>query len=328
MQEAIDLRATPSAEASSPSEKIEGKNATLTQIIARAEGLSPLPTAVVHPVDSNSLAGALEAAEHGIIKPWLIGPRRRIQAAADALGVSLRAHRVVDVEHSHAAADEAVRLASSGRVHALMKGALETSELLKAVLDPASRLRTERRISHIFVMSVPNYHKLLLITDAAINIQPDLHHKADIVNNAIDCARALGIDLPRIAILAAVEKVHASMPSTIHAAALCKMVDRRQIQPCLIDGPLAFDNAISLKAARSKNIESAVAGDVDVLVVPDFEAGNILAKQLQYLAGATGAGIVMGCRIPIILTSRADGAVERLASCAVAACVAQSQGRI
>lgn len=285
-------------------------------------------TAVVHPVDALSLAGALQAAEQGIIEPWLVGPQSRIRAAAEAADLDIRGLRLIDSEHSHAAAAEAVRLVRAGEVHALMKGGLATGELLAAVTDRQLGLRTERRLSHIFVLDVPSYHKPLLVTDAAINIAPGLAEKADILQNAFDCAHALGIAEPRAAILCAVEKVMANMPATLDAAALCKMVERGQISGGIADGPLAFDNAISRQAAEAKGIRSTVAGEVDILLAPDLEAGNILSKQLQYLAGATAAGIVMGARVPIILTSRADGSLERLASSAVALLVARYMGRL
>ncbi|ODC02537.1 phosphate acetyltransferase [Terasakiispira papahanaumokuakeensis] len=289
---------------------------------------NPPPTAVVHPVDFNSLDGALEAGEEGLIEPLLIGPRNKIEAVAEEGGLSLKGVTIIDVEHSHAAAEEAVRLARCGEVHALMKGSLGTSELLGAVVDRQKGLRTERRLSHVFVLDVPSYHKPLLVSDAAINIAPDLMAKKDILQNVIDCAQALGVSQPKAALLSAVEKVKANMQSTLDAAALCKMVDRHQITGAIVDGPLAFDNAISLEAAKAKGIDSPIPGDADILLVPDLESGNILAKQLQYLAGASAAGIVMGARVPLVLTSRAAKPLERLSSCAVAVLVAHQMGRL
>jgi phosphate acetyltransferase len=255
----------------------------------------------------------------------LVGPEEKIRAVARSEGVDLGPYRVVPVPHSHAAAEEAVELARSGEVEALMKGSLHTDELLGAVVPPAAGMRTSRRISHVFVMDVPSYPRMLLVTDAAINIAPGLEEKADIVRNAIDLAYVLGIEQPKVAILAAVETVTSKMPSTLEAAALCKMADRGQIAGGLLDGPLAFDNAISAEAARTKKIVSPVAGQADILLVPDLEAGNILAKQLTYMAGAEGAGIVLGARVPIVLTSRADSVRTRLASTAVMALVAHAR---
>ncbi|MEZ5670679.1 MAG: bifunctional enoyl-CoA hydratase/phosphate acetyltransferase [Alphaproteobacteria bacterium] len=275
-------------------------------------------TAVVHPCDQASLVGALEAASEGLIVPVLVGPRARIAAAAAEAGRTLGDVEIVDAPHSHAAAAQAVALVRAGKAAALMKGALHTDEVMGAVVDHDLGLRTERRMSHIFVMDVPSYPKPLLISDAAINVAPDLDQKRDIVQNAIDLAHALGIDAPKVAILSAVETVYAKVGSTIEAAALCKMADRGQITGGLLDGPLAFDNAISKRAAAAKGIVSDVAGDADILIVPDLEAGNMLAKQLVYLAGAEAAGIVLGARVPIVLTSRADGTLARLASCALA----------
>ncbi|MDX5300086.1 MAG: bifunctional enoyl-CoA hydratase/phosphate acetyltransferase [Gammaproteobacteria bacterium] len=299
----------------------------LNALLNEARGRSPLPVAVVHPVDLVSLQGALEAAKEGLIDPWLVGPQARMAQAAAEAGLDLSSYRVIDTEHSHASAARAVQLVQEGKVRGLMKGSLATAELLAAVMNKEAGLRTERRLSHVFVMEMPNYHKLLLITDAAINIQPDLNQKRDIVQNAIDCARALGIRMPKVAILAAVEKVNPQMPATLDAAALCKMAERGQITGGILDGPLAFDNAISLQAAVTKHIDSPVAGDVDILVAPNLEAGNLLAKQLQYLAGARAGGVVMGARVPIILTSRADGLLERLAATAIAVRLARYQAQ-
>jgi phosphate acetyltransferase/phosphate butyryltransferase len=291
--------------------------------LAMAQGLAPLRTAVVHPVDAASLLGAVEAARAGLIVPVLVGPEARIRAAAEHAGLDLAPYEIVSTEHSHAAAQTAVALARAAKVEALMKGALHTDELLHAVLDRALGLRTARRVSHMFVIDTPGYPKPLFVTDAAINLYPSLADKRDIVQNAIDLAHALGLAEPRVAILSAVETVTETIRSTIDAAALCKMADRGQISGGLLDGPLAFDNAISIEAAATKGIISRVAGQADILVVPDVEAGNMLAKQLEYLAGAEIAGVVLGARVPIVLTSRADKTPARLASCAIALLMAR-----
>lgn len=285
----------------------------------RAAQGDPVPTAVVHPVDRRSLGGALAAAEAGFIAPILVGPRARIEAAGPDIGD----HRIVDVPHSHAAAARAVELVHQGEAGALMKGALHTDEMLAEVIARDTGIRTERRISHVFVMRTPAYAKPLLITDAAINVMPDLLAKRDIVQNAIDLARAIGIAVPKVAILSATEEVNPRLPSTIDAAALCKMADRGQIEGGLLDGPLAFDIAVSPDAVAAKNLTSEVAGDADILVVPDLVAGNMLAKQLDYLGGADAFGIALGAQVPIILTSRADGVEERKISAALAKLVAE-----
>ena len=287
-------------------------------LINATTDLAPIRMAVVHPCDVLSLSGALEAERKKLIVPLLIGPAAKIRAASIEAGESIEGIEIIDVPHSHAAAQKAVALVRSGFADALMKGKLHTDELLDAVIDHNLGLRTERRISHIFAMDVPLYPKPLLITDAAINIYPDLNDKRDIVQNAIDLAHALGINLPKVAILSAVETVNPKIKSTLDAAALCKMADRDQITGGVLDGPLAFDNAISKSAAVAKGIRSEVAGDPDILVVPDLEAGNMVAKQLTYLAGAESAGIALGARVPIVLTSRADGIQSRLTSCALA----------
>lgn len=294
-------------------------------LLAQGQGLSAVRCAVVHPCDAQALSGALDAAEHGLIIPVLIGPLTRMQATAEAAGRSLQGVECVDVPHSHAAAAEAVRRAVSGDVEILMKGSLHTDELLHEVVQQPG-LRTARRMSHVFRFDVPLYPKPLWVTDAVLNIAPGLRAKVDIAQNAIDLARTMGVEQPKVAVLAAVETVNPDMPSTIDAAALCKMADRGQIQGGLIDGPLAFDNAISAHAAEIKHIQSRVAGDADILLVPDLEAGNILAKQLEYLAGASGAGLVVGSRVPIALTSRADSAMTRTAS-ALLALVAAHRAR-
>ena len=304
------------------------QNNQLEFFIEQARHAKPIRTVVVHPVDGNGLGGALEAAEQGLIEPTLVGPKAKIEAAAEELNADIKAFRLIDTEHSHEAAEVACQLIQQCEGDSLMKGSLGSSELLSAVLDKRSGLRTERRLSHIFVFDVPSYHKPLIITDAAINIVPDLMTKRDIVQNAIDFAHALGNENPKVAVLAAVEKVKANMQSTLDAAALCKMADRGQITGGIIDGPLAFDNAISRQAAIDKHINSPVSGEADILVAPDLEAGNMIAKQLIYLAGAKSAGIAVGARVPIILTSRADGVVARLASCALASYMVHHRRKI
>lgn len=299
-------------EAAPPCDKI------LESIVAQAKRLPPIRAGVVHPCDSLSLEGALAARDQQLIVPVLIGPRAKIEAVAHTIGASLADVEIVDAPHSHAAAEQAVDLVRRGKLFALMKGSLHTDEVMAAVVRKDNGLRTERRISHVFVLDAPSYCKPLFVTDAAINIYPSLDDKRDIVQNAIDLAHALGIERPKVAILSAVETVDAKIISTIDAAALCKMADRGQITGALLDGPLAFDNAISPEAAKSKNIVSPVAGDADILVAPDLEAGNILAKQLVFLAGAEDAGLVLGARVPIILTSRADDIRSRVASSALA----------
>jgi phosphate acetyltransferase len=297
-------------------------NDSFGHLLKRCEGLQPVTCAIVHPCDSDSLLGPIEAARRGIITPVLVGPEAKIRAVAAAENVDLSAYRIVPTEHSHASAAQAVALARSGEVEALMKGSLHTDELMGAVVASATGLRTERRVSHVFALDVPAYPRPLFVTDAAINIVPDLETKAQIVQNAIDLAHVLGIAEPKVAILAAVETVNPKMQSTLDAAALCKMADRGQIVGGLLDGPLAFDNAISEEAARTKHIASPVAGRADILLVPDLEAGNMVAKELQYLAGADSAGIVLGTRVPVILTSRADNVRGRLASTALMVLVA------
>jgi len=295
------------------------------EMLARAQALDPMTTAVVHPCDKPSLEGALQARDLGVLAPILVGPEVRIRTVAQESDLDITGLEIVDTPHSHAAAEAAVDLVRTGEARALMKGALHTDEVMSAVVSKTGGLRTERRMSHVYVMDVPTYPKPLIITDAAINIAPDLETKADIVQNAIDLARAIGIDVPKVAILSAVETVNARMQSTIDAAALCKMADRGQITDGLLDGPLAFDNAISMRAVATKSIVSPVAGQADILVAPDLEAGNMIAKQLMYLAGAEAAGVVLGARVPIILTSRADDAKTRIASAAVAALYSAAQ---
>jgi phosphate acetyltransferase len=286
-------------------------------LIRRCRQLPPVRTAVVHPCDETSLSAAVEAAALGLIEPILVGPSARIRALADALSLDIGTLELVDTPHSHASAAKAVEIVRAGKVDALMKGSLHTDELMAEVLRTDTGIRTARRVSHVFVMDVPMYPKPLLITDAAINISPTLEDKVDIVQNAIDLAHALGIATPKVAVLSAVETVTSKLPSTIDAAALCKMAERGQIRGGLVDGPLAFDNAVSREAAAMKEIKSDVAGDADILLVPDLEAGNMLAKELTFLANADAAGIVLGARVPIILTSRADNMRARMASCAI-----------
>ena len=288
------------------------------RLIAAAQRVPAMSALVVHPCDEPSLRGALEAAELGLIVPILVGPARKIQAVAREHGLDIGKVELVDVPHSDAAAAKAVELIRAGRGELLMKGSLHTDELMRAVTSSATGLRTARRISHVFIMDVPTYAETLFITDAAINIFPDLDAKHDIVQNAIDLFTAVGLGEPRVAILSAVETVTAKIPSTIDAAALCKMADRGQITGGVLDGPLAFDNAIDPGAARIKGIHSPVAGRAQILVVPDLEAGNMLAKNLVYLSKADSAGLVLGARVPIVLTSRADSVRSRMASCAAA----------
>ena len=301
-----------------PEVHLHEHGARFNDLIAATKPHSPVPTAVVHPCDALSLEGALSAADQGMIVPILVGPEAKIKAVADAAERDLTGIEIVDVPHSHAAAEKAVALARAGKVNMLMKGKLHTDELLEPVVHRETGLRTERRISHVFALDVPTYPKPLFISDAAINIFPDLAAKRDIVQNAIDLGQALGIACPKVALLSAVETVTPSIPSTVDASALCKMADRGQITGGLLDGPLAFDNAVSRAAAEAKGIQSEVAGDADILIVPDLESGNMIAKQLIYLAGAEAAGVVLGARIPIVLTSRADGLMSRMASAAIA----------
>jgi phosphate acetyltransferase len=295
------------------------------QLLARCRTLDPVPTAVAHPCEQTALAGAIEAGDLGLIVPILVGPVAKIQDIAAQHGINLGHTRIVDAPHSHGAAAKAVELVRQGQAEILMKGSLHSDELLGAVVAKDTGLRTARRVSHVFIMDVPTYHKVLTVTDAAINIAPTLEDKAHIVQNAIDLLVSLGVTTPKVAILAAVETVNSRMTATIDAAALCKMAGRGQITGGVLDGPLAFDNAISTEAARIKGITSDVAGDPDILLAPDLEAGNILAKQLSFLANADSAGLVLGARVPIILTSRADSVRSRIASCAVAVLAAHAR---
>ncbi|HEX4555034.1 MAG TPA: phosphate acetyltransferase [Xanthobacteraceae bacterium] len=303
-------------------------HAKYERLIARAKQVPAAKTIVVHPCDETSLRGAIEAAELGIIIPLLVGPRAKIAAVAGASGLDIGRFEIVEATHSEEAAAKAVQLIHEAKGELLMKGSLHTDELMRAVTSSKTGLRTARRISHVFVMDVPTYAETLFITDAAINIFPDLDAKRDIVQNAIDLWTQVGLGTPRVAILSAVETVTSLIPSTIEAAALCKMADRGQITGGLLDGPLAFDNAIDPEAARIKGIKSEVAGRAQILLVPDLEAGNMLAKNLSFMAKADAAGIVLGARVPVILTSRADTVRTRMASCAVAVLYADARRRI
>ncbi|MGE5510905.1 MAG: phosphate acetyltransferase [Bacteroidota bacterium] len=301
------------------------EHAKYERLTAATKGMQRLATAVAYPCDESSLRGALEAAEAGFIAPILVGPQDKIGSLAQSLNLDISAARIVDAPDSQAAAEKAVAIVRAGEAELLMKGSLHSDELLAAVTRRDTGLRTGRRISHVFVMDVPTHAQTLFITDAAVNIAPDLIAKRDIIQNAIDLYAGLGLGTPKVAILSAVETINPSIPSTIEAAALCKMAERGQITGGELDGPLAFDNAISPEAARIKGIKSAVAGHAQILVVPDLEAGNMLAKNLTFLAGADAAGIVLGARVPIILTSRADNVRTRMASCAVAMLLAHSR---
>ncbi|WP_371195957.1 bifunctional enoyl-CoA hydratase/phosphate acetyltransferase [Glaciecola sp. SC05] len=301
-----------------PEVHLHEQGAHYKRLLASTQDIPPIRVAVVHPCDELSLMGALEAKRHGVIEPILVGPKAKIMAVAEKAACNLDGITIIDAQHSHAAAAIAVEQVRANHADAIMKGKLHTDELMEAVVNKTKGLRTERRMSHVFALDVPTYHKPLFISDAAINIAPDLNTKRDIVQNAIELLHALGIEAPKVAILSAVETVNPKMQSTMDAASLCKMADRKQITGGIIDGPLAFDNAISKAAATSKDLTSEVAGDADILIAPDLEAGNMIAKQLIYLAGAESAGIVLGASVPIILTSRADGTLSRLASCVLA----------
>ncbi|MFT3755312.1 MAG: bifunctional enoyl-CoA hydratase/phosphate acetyltransferase [Pseudoxanthomonas sp.] len=308
------MSATPAA----PQVLRNRSNDGLQQLLAHVAPLGAIRVAVVHPCDAISLAAAIDARDEGVIVPVLIAPQEKLQATATQAGIDLAGIEIIDAPHSHAAAQLAAQLAAKGEVEALMKGSLHTDELMGAVVPSAAGLRTKRRVSHCFVLQTPHYPRPFIVTDAAINLAPDLEQKADIVRNAIELSQVLGVAEPKVAILAAVETVNPAMPATLDAAALCKMADRGQITGGKLDGPLAFDNAVSIEAAQAKGIVSEVAGQADVLVVPDLESGNMLAKQLMYLGEADSAGIVLGAKVPIILTSRADSRQSRLASCAIA----------
>jgi phosphotransacetylase len=313
-----DARIHMSAHALPADTSTENRPPSFDALLGSAAALGPIPAAVVHPCDALSLQAALEAAQAGLIEPILVGPRERILRVAEAAGLAIDHCRIEHAPHSHAAAARAVALARAGEADALVKGALHTDELMAEVVDRESGLRTERRVSHVFALDVPRYPKLLLLTDGALNITPDLLDKRDIVQNAIDLAHAIGIALPQVAILSAVETVNPRIVSTIDAAALCKMRDRGQITGGTLEGPLAFDNAVSVAAAAIKGIESPVAGHADILVAPDLMTGNMLAKQMVYLAGAASAGVVLGARVPVALASRADTVRARVMSCVLA----------
>jgi len=316
----------PSQSASARSaEQVARPHEKFERLVAKAQGLQPVTTAVAHPCDEVSLEGAVKAAKLRLIVPLLVGPSMRIREVAQRAKLDIGGFELVDADHSHDAAAKAVALVRSGRAEALMKGSLHTDELMAAAVSREAGLRTARRISHCFVMDVPGQPSAFVITDAAVNIAPTLEEKIDIVQNAIDLAHIMGVSEVRVAILSAMETVNPKVPSTLEAAALCKMADRGQITGALLDGPLALDNAISPEAVAVKKIVSQVAGRANVLVVPDLEAGNMLAKSLSLLAGADGAGIVLGARVPIILTSRADALLTRLASCAVAVLMADAR---
>lgn len=295
---------------------------------AKKYSTTPLPVAVVHPVDSLSLTGAVRAAHEMLITPILVGPANRIKEAAATAELDISDLQIIDTPHSHAAAERAVELTRSGEARAIMKGNLHTNELMSQIVLRGSGLRTDRRMSHVFLLETSGYPKPIIISDGALNISPDLMDKRWIVQNAIDAARAIDIDQPKVAILSATEEVDPNIPSTIDAAALCKMTDRGQISGGMLDGPLAFDLAVSKESASAKKLISTVAGDADILIVPSLESGNMLAKQLDYLAGASAAGLIMGAKVPIILTSRADSARERVASCAFAVTVAHRKTMI
>ena len=314
------------AHVAAPQIQLFDPEARFKELLALGAGLAPVRCAVVHPCDAGSLSGAMDSARYGLIEPVLLGPEKRIRHLAEEAGIDLQGIEIISMPHSHAAAEKAADLAVKGLVSVIMKGSLHTDELVHAVLAQRS-LRTGRRMSHVFRFDIPLYSKPLLITDAALNIHPTLEEKVDIIQNAIDFARIMGVKVPKVAILSAVETVNPNIPSTLDAAALCKMAERGQIKGGVLDGPLAFDNAISAHAAQIKGIKSAVAGDVDILAVPDLESGNMLAKQLEYLAGASGAGLVLGARVPIALTSRADGPMNRVASALLAQLAAHSAQR-
>lgn len=335
INQADEIVITGQAEVKAPTEKVRRPRVALPevriirhdrfrQLAEEAKAGEPLATAIAHPCSADAVAAAVDAAKAGFIVPILVGPEAKIRAAAAAAEADISAFRLVDTPHSHAAAAKAVALVRSGEAKLLMKGSLHTDELMSAIVSSGDGLRTERRISHAYVMDVPGYPRPLIVTDAAINIEPTLEEKADILRNAIDLAHVIGIERPKVAILAAVETVNPKMRTTLEAAALCKMADRGQIEGAAIDGPLAFDNAISAAAAKEKGIASPVAGAADILMVPNLEAGNMVAKQLTFLAGADAAGVVLGARVPIILTSRADSVRTRLASCGLAVLLARA----
>jgi phosphate acetyltransferase len=322
------------AEVAAPTEKIRRPRVSLPKItisdretryrrlLSLTSGLSPIPIAVAYPCDADSLLGPLQAAEAGLVRPILVGPDKKIRAIAEANGLDIKGVRIINIDNHQDAARAAVALCRDEGVEALMKGSIHTDHLMSAVVAKEGGLRTSRRISHVFFADVPTYPRLLLITDAAVNIDPSLEEKADIIQNAIELSKIMGVAEPKVAILAAIETVNPKMRSTLEAAALCKMADRGQITGGLLDGPLAFDNAVSPRAVQIKGIKSPVAGQADILAVPNIEAGNMIAKQLEYIAGALMGGIVLGARVPIVLTSRADTAQTRAVSCAIAQLIA------
>ena len=321
----MDIGSLSQAKLTTPDQAVAGKHEKYRQLLAWCQTLPPTPTAVAHPCDDSSLQGAVDAAQMGLIAPILVGPRARIEAVAQEHGLDLAGLPIEDTAHSHASAERAVALVRAGKAEAVMKGSLHTDELMSAVVQRDTGLRTARRVSHCFIMDVPSHPETLILTDAAVNIAPTLEEKVDIIQNAIDLAHVLRFQEVRVAILSAMETVNPKVPSTVEAAALCKMADRKQITGAILDGPLALDNAISLASVAIKHIDSPVAGRANVLVVPDLEAGNMLAKSLAFLAGADAAGIVLGTRVPIMLTSRADSVMARLASCAVAVLLADAR---
>lgn len=310
-----------------PKIHLNNPGAQLQRLINMTKGFEPIQMAVVHPADRNSLMGAIDAAHANLIIPILVGPENKIRAIAELEQIDLSHYQIVNTEHSHEAAAKGFAMARTGEVEAVIKGSLHTDELMHAAVQRETGIPTNRRMSHVFLMDVPTYPRPLFVTDAAMNIEPSLETKCDIVQNAIDLAHALQVEKPKVAILSAIETVNSNMRSTLEAAALCKMADRKQIKGGIVDGPLAFDNAVSEQAAQIKGIESPVAGQADILVAPDLEAGNMVAKQLEYLAEAQSAGIVLGARVPIALTSRADTVLTRMASCALALLLSQYQKR-
>jgi len=321
----MDIGSLDHSTLTTPDQAVAGKHEKFRRLLAWCKTLPPTPTAVTHPCDDSSLRGAVDAARMGLIAPILVGPRARIGAVAKEHGLDLAGLPIEDTAHSRASAERAVALVRAGKAEAVMKGSLHTDELMSEVVKRDTGLRTSRRVSHCFIMDVPSHAETLIVTDAAVNIAPTLEEKVDIIQNAIDLAHVLRFQEVRVAILSAMETVNPKVPSTVDAAALCKMADRKQITGAILDGPLAFDNAISFASVAIKAIDSPVAGRANVLAVPDLEAGNILAKSLSFLAGADGAGIVLGTRVPIMLTSRADSVMARLASCAVAVLVAAAR---
>lgn len=307
---------------------MKSANGKYESLVRKCAGLKPVPAVIAYPCEKSVLEVALEAGQKGLISPILVGPAGKIKGIARSAKIDLNEIPIVDAPHSRASAEQAVELVRNGRAELLMKGSLHTGELLSAVVARKTGLRTAGRISHVFIMDIPTYHKILIVTDAAINISPSLEDKKDICQNAIDLAESLGLRTPKVAILAAMDAVSSKVPATVDAAALCKMADRRQIRGGILDGPLAFDNAIDKQIAETKGIYSAVAGDPDIMLVPDLESGNMLAKQLTFYGGADSAGLALGARVPIILTSRTDSFRARIASCAVAMLVVHARREV